>query len=64
MRLLALISTLPGRVRGKLGVSANSRSASSFRSYLPELVSFAQPRHALQFGPGASSRIILRHSRS
>jgi hypothetical protein len=65
MRLPALLATLPGRVLGKLGVSPRSRSAfASFRSYLAELVSFAQPRNTLEFGPGASSRIILRHSRS
>lgn len=65
MRLPALLATLPRRVLGKLGVSPKSRNAfSSFRSYLPELVNFAQPRSALEFGPGASSRIILRHSRA
>lgn len=65
MRLPALIATLPRRVLGKLGVSPKSRNAfSSFRSYLPELVNFVQPRNTLEFGPGASSRIILRHSRS
>lgn len=65
MRLPALIATLPRRVLGRLGVSPKSRNAfSSFRSYLPELVNFVQPQHALEFGPGASSRIILRHSRA
>ena len=63
MRLPALLATLPGRVLAKLGVSPKGRNAfSSFRSYLPDLVRFAHPRQALEFGPGASSRIILRNS--
>jgi SAM-dependent methyltransferase len=39
-----------------------STSFSSFQSYLPALVRWAEPAQVLEFGPGFSSRLILANS--
>ncbi len=54
---------LPRRLLRVLGISARRRTTfTSFESYLPELVKWANPERVLEFGPGTSSRIILDNS--
>lgn len=54
---------LQRRLLTLLGVSSKRNTTfCSFESYLPHLVRWLNPKQALEFGPGSSTKLILKHS--
>ena len=62
---LAEATRIPRRLLRAIGLAPQRHNQfSSFRAYLPDLIEYIDPRQVLEFGPGLSSRLILKHSKA